>query len=313
VNVVAKPAPTPPPKTAETFTVATQTDDFEEFQDESEEQQSQTDVDDTEKNAVETIPIETEKPPKILTSEEVYKEVASEPFSSFINTASKKVERMLGTPILGDLLVDYVGEKDNEKAATKDASDKFIDSRQLYEAPKWTSTRDVTDLDWSPLHRELLLSTYQMPTLSSSIKGSAAVSAVAPHDTLSSSLTPRSGELQSDGLAVVWNLSMPNRPEHIFTCGSPVTSGRFHATDSTLVIGGCQSGQLVVWDVRSGRLPVQKSALTTVIGGNAKGHTHPIQIMEITEGGVSCIMLTCVTHHISKAHFSLSNKCRQDW
>jgi dynein intermediate chain len=312
MNVVAEPAPAPPPKTVETFTVATQTEDFEEFMEDSEEQQSQADAEDTEKNDVETIPIETEKPPKILSSEEVFKEVASEPFSSFINTASKKVERMLGTPILGDLLVDYVGEKDNDKAAAKDASDKFLDSWQLYEAPKWTSSRDVTDLDWSPLHRELLLSTYQMPSLSSSIKGSAAVSAVAPRDTLSSSLTPRSGELQSDGLAVVWNLSMQNRPEHIFTCGSPVTSGRFHATDSTLVIGGCQSGQLVVWDVRSGRLPVQKSALTTVIGGNAKGHTHPIQVMEITEGGVSCIMLIFVTHHGCKILQSPLITCRRD-
>ena len=80
---------------------------------------------------------------------------------------------------------------------------------------------------------------------------------------------------------------MPNRPEHIFTCGSPVTTTRFHPTESNLIIGGCQSGQVVVWDVRAGRMPVQKSSLTTTMSGNSKGHTHPICAMQIVEGGVS--------------------------
>jgi len=86
------------------------------------------------------------------------------------------------------------------------------------------------------------------------------------------------------GLALVWNLSMPTRPEHIFTCGSPVTTGRFHPTESSLVIGACQSGQLVVWDIRAGRLPVQRSSLTAIVGGS-KSHTHPICSMEVIEGG----------------------------
>lgn len=293
-NVVAVSAPAPPPKYVETFTVSTQTEDYEfPAADEPEDEEDGTERKELEETLEEASPNDDEKDPKILSSEEVQKEVASQPFSSFINTASKKVERMLGTPLLSDLLVDYIGEKDTKGGmmdSTKDANDKFLQSRQVYECSKWTSGRDVTDMDWSPLHRELLLSTYHMPMSSASsipAKGQTAVSAVSPNDTLSSSLTPRSGELQSDGLALIWSLSMPNRPEHIFTCGSPVTAGRFHPTDATLVMGGCESGQLVVWDLRSGRLPVQKSALTTVAGASSKGHTHPIGSMEIIEGGVS--------------------------
>lgn len=293
-NVVAMPAPAPPPKVVETFTVSTQTDDSE-----SPEVEEPEDEEDggALRNDVLNAPLTAdERYPKILSSEEVEKELASRPFSSFINTASKKVERMLGTPQLSDLLVDYVGEIDNAKGvhdSTKDANDKYLQSRQVYECSKWTSGRDVTDMDWSPLHRELLLSTYHMPMSSNClpVKGQTAVSAVSPNDTLSSSMTPRSGELQSDGLALIWSLSMPNRPEHIFTCGSPVTAGRFHPTDATLIVGGCESGQLVVWDVRSGRLPVQKSALTTVAGASSKGHTHAIGSMEIIEGGVSAALL----------------------
>lgn len=300
-NVIAEPAPAPPPKMVETFTVATQTDRYE-FPD-AEELDDDEDITDRKEAAVPENPVhvqqEEDKDPKILSSAEVEKEVSSQPFSSFINTASKKVERMLGTPLLSDLLVDYIGEKDNGKSAldTKDANDKYLQSRQVYECSKWTAGRDVTDMDWSPLHRELLLSTYHMPVTTAAAaalsqvplhnKGHTAVSAVSPNDTSSSSMTPRSGELQSDGLALVWSLSMPTRPEHIFTCGSPVTAGRFHPTDATLIVGGCESGQLVVWDVRSGRLPVQKSALTTVTGASSKCHTHPINAMEIIEGGVS--------------------------
>jgi WD40 repeat protein len=297
------PVPASLPKLVETFTVATQTDDYEDLTgEEALEDDGIEDTDIVDKVATITLDDE-ERDPKLLTLPEIEKEVISQPFSSFINTASKKVERMLGTPLLSDLLVDFVGDNDAKSGslldATKDSNDKFLQSHQIYECSNWTSGRDVTDMDWSPLHRELLLSTYHMCMSNSSIapnKGQTAISAVAPNDTLSSSLTPRSGELQSDGLALIWSLNMPNRPEHIVTCGSPVTAGRFHPGNATLVIGGCESGQIVVWDLRSGRLPVQKSALTTVTGAPSKGHTHPIGSMEVIEGGVS--LLSVLYGHI---------------
>jgi len=294
-NVIAEPAPPPPPKLVETFTVATQTDDLDLLEQEEEEEATGRKQEVGETASKETSTVEQEeKDPKVLSSEEVEKEVSKQPFSSFINTASKKVERVLGSPFLSDLLVDFAEEKDRDGATSAISKDetKFLSSRQVYECQKWTATRDVTDLDWSPLHRELLLSTYHSAGGNTG-QGQIAVSAVAPNDTLSSSLTPRSGELQSDGLALIWSLTLPTRPEHVFTCGTPVTTGRFDPTDSTLVLGGCNSGQVVVWDARSGRLPVQKSALTTVTGASSKGHTHPICSMEIIEGGVSARFQVC--------------------
>jgi dynein intermediate chain len=302
-NVIAEPAPAPPLRTVETFTMGTQTE-VDDFPESPETEQDEDDAaEEREKRAgggeedLGELPAVQqtveEQDPKLLSAEELEKQVTSAPFSSFINTTSKKMERLLGTPMLSELLVDYVGETDGVQRSDNKDSDgsRFLSSRQVYECSKWTAGRDVTDMDWSPLHRDFILSTYHMPssTMASSplAKGSAAVSAVAPNGTLSSSLTPRSGELQSDGLALVWSLSMPTRPEHIFTCGSPVTTGRFHPTESPLVIGGCESGQLVVWDVRAGRLPVQKSALTTVAGASSKGHMHPICSMEIIEASVS--------------------------
>lgn len=299
-NVIAEKAapvaPAAPVKKVETFTVSTQTaeEDFPEQpapeqDDEAGDEDKPADGSDLAAKP-EAANEEEGEDPKMLSPEELKTEISSKPFSDFLNTASKKVERVLGTPQLADLLVDYVGEMDGVKRSESKVSDGsvYLASRQLYECQKWTKNRDVTDLHWSPLHRELMLSTYDMPMSAASTsqlsKGSAAVSAVSPTDTSSSSLTPRTGELQSDGLALVWSLAMPGRPEHIFTCGSPVLTGRFHPTEAPLIIGGCQSGQLVVWDIRAGRLPVQRSSLTTVATGS-KGHSHPICSMEFIEGG----------------------------
>ncbi len=303
-TAISSPAPASIPATpvvkTEVFEMGTQTleDDFpppSEYDEEEQHQPEQTEENGNDKAGDATLVTEEEKAEegaKVLTAEEVENELASDTFSSFLNVASKKVERVLGSAVLADLLADYEGGTDGaERGATK-ASDgsKFISSRQIYECPKWTSTRDVTDMDWSPLHRELMLTSYHMPSSTTKLgepKGSTAVKAISPDDTPSDSLAPRRMELQSDGLALVWNLAMPNRPEHVFTCGSPVTSTRFHPSESPLIIGGCQSGQVVVWDVRAGRMPVQKSSLTTTSSGNSKGHTHPICAMEIIEGGVS--------------------------
>lgn len=288
----------PPEKKVETFTFGTQTevDDFPPAPpDEDDEDQKKDDdqAEEDQQKAKEEKEREPE-PAKVLTAQEMEEAVSSPPFSNFLNAASKKVERLLGAPILADLLVDadYTAEADEDGDVPRDrTSDGFVTARHTFEHGRWTVNRNVTDLEWSPAHRELLLSCYHMPQSGSGGGlGSAAVRAVNPGDTPSASLAPRSGELQSDGLALVWSLAMPNRPEHIFTCGSPVLSGRFHPTEAHLVVGGCGSGQLVVWDVRAGRLPVQRSSLAIgggggKAGGGLGGHAHPICAMEIVEGG----------------------------
>ena len=302
VGVIAMPAPAPAPgppaAKKETFEMGTQVTD-DDFPPPSEYDEELPQVEDLNEKAEDVVgevtaaaaALQVDEEAKVLSAAEVEKELASDTFSSFLNQASKKVERVLGSAVLADLLADYDGETDGaERVAKVSDGSNFISSRQIYECPKWTSTRDVTDMDWSPLHRELMLCSYHMPSSTSRLaepKGSTAVKVISPDDTRSDSLAPRSTELMSDGLALVWNLAMPHRPEHLFTCGSPVTATRFHPTESSLIIGGCQSGQVVVWDVRAGRMPVQKSSLTTTASGNSKGHVHPICAMEIIEAGVS--------------------------
>mmetsp|Transcript_30707 Transcript_30707/g.73674 ORF Transcript_30707/g.73674 Transcript_30707/m.73674 type:complete len:656 (+) Transcript_30707:192-2159(+) len=297
-EVEAAPAPVAPVIQVETFEMGTQTldDDFPPSSDVDESEELQ---DEEEEPGNESIPDlqpmmeeEAEVIAKVLTAEEVEQELKTETFSSFLNIASKKVERVLNSSFLADLLVDYDGESNGKKRIRASDGSTFLTSRQVYECSPWTQNRDVTDMDWSPLHTELMLCSYHMSTTSPSLgqpKGATAVKNVSPDDSPSDSLAPRAGELMSDGLALVWNLAMPSRPEHIFTCGSPVTTTRFHPTESPLIIGGCQSGQVVVWDVRAGRMPVQKSSLVTTSSGNSKGHTHPICSMQIVEGNTGLV------------------------
>ena len=303
-----------PVRNVETFTMATQTED-DDFpmplvsSDDEGEGESGGQDDDVENNEAgngigngseEDEMKESEGPePALLTEEQVSETISSEPFSSFVNSASRKVERLLGSNLLSDLLVDdtqYYADKESKRDAstsTREKKDSLISARVSFAFPKWTANRDVTSLDWSPHHRgEIMLASYHMPSFSKSAAVSTVVSGVASNDHSSASLFPRSKTemTNADGLTILWNLAMPSRPEHIFTCGSPVLNAKFHPTEGSLIVGACYSGQVVVWDVRTGgRLPVQKSSLN-LLGGSG-GHVHPVVGLETLDVSTETLIL----------------------
>jgi len=267
---------------------------------------------------------------KLLSPEQVNEAVTRTQFSTFFTSASKKVERLLGAEILSDLLVDDTtysknrgtNEDDNDNNDASNHNDRrkhaLVSAQVSFSFPRWTQGRDITSLDWSPHHRggELMLASYHMPSSpntntntntseatnnTNNNNGSTAVPSLSPNPTPASTLQPRSKSemTHADGLCILWNLTMPSRPEHIFTCGSPVLQAKFHPTEPNLVIGACHSGQVVVWDVRSGRLPVQRSSLNIFGSGVGNGtggkndvtggHVHPVVGMELLDGGSALV------------------------
>jgi len=289
-------APQSPVRNVETFAMSTQTEDedfpmsLENSDDEGESLNKSTEI---------QLSMEEERKggsgdcgnePTLLTEEEVNLALSSPSFSNFFNSASKKVERLLGAPLLSELLVGdsiYYADKESKRDAstsTRDKENSLLSAQVSFSFPKWTANRDITSLDWSPHHRgEIMLASYHMPSSAKSSVGSTALSAIAPNGAKSASLFPKSKTEMTgaDGLTILWNLAMPSRPEHIFTCGSPVLHAKFHPTEGSLVVGACYSGQVVVWDVRSGRLPVQRSSWNLSGGNNgAGGHVHPIVGLE---------------------------------
>lgn len=69
---------------------------------------------------------------------------------------------------------------------------------------------------------------------------------------------------------------MQKRPEFMFSCQSSIHTALFHPAHPKLIVGGCENGQLVIWDIRvaNRHTPVNRSSLSS-------GHTHPIFALDI--------------------------------
>ena len=103
----------------------------------------------------------------------------------------------------------------------------------------------------------------------------------------SSSFSRSSSSSSSEGLIIVWSLSSSfDTPKldilHVMEASSPVTSAIFHPKKHHLIIGGCASGQITLWEITipssSSSTPVQKSRLATV----GRGHHTSIILLAVT-------------------------------
>lgn len=199
-------------------------------------------------------------PLRTLNDNEFNAVVASSEFVSFVERSSKVIERALDMDDEYDLLADYtrtstLDDDDDDStpySRTNKRSHSVRESFQLF-SDRYTRRRIVSDIQFSPHFNELLLSSYtKNPS--------------APHEPA--------------GLVLLWNSHAPSRPEYTFTASSDVLSARFSPFHPNLVIGGCYSGQICLWDTRtSGRtgLPVQK----TPQSGSHLGHTHPVYSISV--------------------------------
>jgi dynein intermediate chain len=114
------------------------------------------------------------------------------------------------------------------------------------------------DIDWSIKYPELFLGAYNKNLASE-------------HD--------------PDGLVCVWNTHLTDRAEFIFHAPSDVLTAKFSPFHPNYIVGGTYTGQILLWDTRSKRLPVLKSPL------NSTGHTHPVYNLSMigTHNAHNCI------------------------
>ena len=164
----------------------------------------------------------------------------------------------------------------------------YFTARATYEFPKFTNGRNVTDIEWCPGHKEWVLASYNAVSnnardnagdggaVDSKSGGGMAASNnpttrhLSPLDPSSSFLqTSNTSAIPNEGIVAIYNLSMPSRPEHLFCAGCPILHSQFHPTEHPkLILGGGSSGQVLVWDARVGRYPVQRSASASLGGGH---------------------------------------------
>jgi dynein intermediate chain, cytosolic len=83
---------------------------------------------------------------------------------------------------------------------------------------------------------------------------------------------------------------MPSRPEYTFHASSDILTAKFSPFHPSLLVGGCYSGQVLVWDTRSkSHSPVQKTPLTGL------GHTHPVYSIDIVGTQNANNIISCST------------------
>ncbi|EGG21460.1 cytoplasmic dynein intermediate chain [Cavenderia fasciculata] len=261
-----------PPREIPTYTKATQTPDID-FNGENEDQQvnatpnkskskyqqlqqqqqqttptlasSSTGIDSSEGHeAIEETNVSKE-PEVIELDEQEKKEILeSESFRTFFTRSSKVIERALMLDDNIDILVDYTKTDDEDKSSSKELKlmGTLVDER-------WSKHRSVTDINWSPKHPELVVTSYS---------------------------ANETGSHDPDGVVLVWSVNnFYQKPEYVFNCQSPVMTTFFSRFHPTLIVGGTYSGQIVVWDTRSKSTPVQRTPLSSV------GHTHPVYSMSV--------------------------------
>lgn len=200
-------------------------------------------------------------PLRTLTSDELDAVASSSEFLSFVERSSKVIERALDEEY--DLLADYtISNTHDEVDVGDDAShprlprksfalaqtQQFFDSNQ-------SCRRQISDIQFSPHFSELLLSSH------------------------TKNLGAANGP---SGLIMLWNVHAPSRPEYTFhSQGADILSARFSPFHPSLIIGGCFTGQVCLWDTRSTSRLGGAPVLKTPQSGSNLGHNHPIYSINI--------------------------------
>jgi dynein intermediate chain len=203
-------------------------------------------------------------PARNLTTEELNAVTSSEEFMDFVERSSKVIERALDQEY--DILADYAlsganGVEDEDEYSTGKGRRRVKEVAQFYDE-RWSKKRMVSDINFSPKFPELVLAAYtKNPS--------------APHD--------------PDGLVQVWNMHLHDRPEFVFHAQSDVLAAKFSPFHPNLIIGGCYSGQVLLWDTRAKSSPVQKTPLT------GSGHTHPVYSVDIVGTQNANNIISCST------------------
>lgn len=198
-----------------------------------------------------------EEKPTVLPPEKASEVMNMPDFQSFFDRSSRIIERALNQKY--DVAMDY--------ASTDRDDDGSLPSESVREAvvfynAKLSAHRAVTAMDWSSKHQELLAVAYT-------------ANEEAPNE--------------PDGMVLIWNQHLKDRPEHTFECQSAVMSCVFSPWQPNIVIGGTYSGQIVLWDNRAKHTPVQRSDLS------AQAHTHPVYSLDVVGSQNSHNLVTIST------------------
>ena len=161
------------------------------------------------------------------------KEFLSKSESSLKNYLDHKfsiMDKALATNDIFDICNTYY----NEEEANVNISKKTLVSHLYDISDEQSSGRIVSSLDWSPNQNDLFLASF----------------------------SGTDDFMQQSGLIQLWSLNNRKVPDYVINYQTEITSAIFYKDNPNLVIGGSMTGQILLWDVKSGRsAPEQKSPL----------------------------------------------------
>ncbi|GMS81265.1 hypothetical protein PENTCL1PPCAC_3440, partial [Pristionchus entomophagus] len=158
-----------------------------------------------------------------LSEEEKNQILSSSGFVNFFEYNSKVMMRALSQD---DIFINYAG------ISAAHVSGERLTLNRTFVDEKWTTGCDVIGISFSEMHSELVAVGYdELPEASEEPKG----------------------------VAVVWNTKFKKpTSEFVFCCNSRLTSVAFARFHPHFIIGGCYSGQLVMWDFRPDKHNIYK-------------------------------------------------------
>ncbi|MFH4980624.1 hypothetical protein AB6A40_007333 [Gnathostoma spinigerum] len=182
-----------------------------------------------------------------LSEEEKLQILSSQKFEQFFVQTARVIERQLAEEEKVDVFIDY---SQCDASSEKTDSGEKLTLQRVFVDEKWSAGRCVTGMDYCVQHPELIAVSYD-------------------HN-------PES-PLDPVGVVQVWNTRFKKTDaEFTFYCQSRVTSVAFARFHPNLIMGGCSSGQICMWDNRlSKKTPVNKSPLSS------QAHTHPVFSMAV--------------------------------
>ena len=199
----------------------------------------------------------------VLPEEEAEKEINNhkDEINDFLRTKKRYMERAINEDDLYNMFLN----DDQEYQTSLPDSDLIHPLMEFYD--KSTEKRTISALEWSLKYPELLLSCY----------------------------TKRSDDFvysQQNGLIHIWNLANKKEPEFTFRNQAEITSAIFHPYNPKLIIGGTETGVVVVWDTRGKQAPIYKTPLGVGSSTGSKSHTGDITCLGVIGSMNSCHIIS---------------------
>lgn len=209
--------------------------------------------------------------PQTLSEFEKHSILSSVEFSEFLNVSSLRIEREL----------DFLNQFNNVRSITLKRNQNSLLSKSIFHVSQsyddeGVRSKAVVNVSFSNKNPNLFL-TCHASKIDSVVgnKGSHVVEGNAEEFE----------EGDGSGLVCVWSRDFYRRPEVKLFAPSAVSIAIFGNDERDTVIGGCENGQVVVWDLHGGKTsPVQRSSMT------GKGHKFPILSIHLTSSNSAFTM-----------------------